>query len=144
VSLPPVTAKSRYLGKEDFQPHITQRGGPSWVRSPQYAAAQGSPARGAVFVSSSPFSPPLTCPVVFWTHVNFWYTVDCLVWSQAARKCSYSSSASFLSPAMDTFAACTTGGSEQSFLSHLLQVKERGSIVEHLSCLVPPEQLRSL
>lgn len=103
---------------------MTWRGGPSRVRSPQHAAAQGAPAEGVVFVSSSPFFPSATCPVVFWTHINFWYTVGCLIWSQAARKSSYSSSASFLSPAMNAFAACTTRGSEQSFLNHLLQVKE--------------------
>lgn len=122
--LSPVRANSRCLGKEDYRPHVTQQGGPSRVHSPQHAAAQGSPAGGVVPVSSSPFFPPITCPVVFWTHVNFWYAVGCVIRSQAARKSSYSSSASLLSPVMDSFAACTTRGSEQLFLGHLLQVKE--------------------
>lgn len=119
VILSPVTANSRCLGKADYPPHITRPGGPSRAHSPQHAAAQGSPAGGVVLVSSSPFFSPVTCPIVFWPHINFWYAVGCLMRSQAARS-SYSSAALVLSPAMDTFVR----GSEQWFLSHFLQVTE--------------------
>lgn len=77
--LSPVTANSRCLGKEDYQPHVTRQGGPSRVHSPQHAVAQGYPTGGVVLVSSSVFFSPIMCPVVFWPHINFWYTVGCLI-----------------------------------------------------------------